>query len=152
MKTCPACKQTKPTPEFGKNRARRDGLQIYCRPCTKEVQHRWYVKHKEGHSEYVKRRRAEAADEKAELIVEYLKSHCCVDCGEADPVVLEFDHVKGPKRFTIGSCLAPGYSWTAIQREIRKCEVRCANCHRRKTARQFGYRKAVLMNLTRDDV
>jgi hypothetical protein len=32
-KTCSRCGQTKPPEMFGPNRARKDGLQVYCRPC-----------------------------------------------------------------------------------------------------------------------
>jgi hypothetical protein len=60
-----------------------------------------------------------------------------VDCGETDPVVLEFDHVRD-KLKDIGYMVTVGFSWSAIQLEIEKCEVRCANCHRRKTARVQG--------------
>jgi hypothetical protein len=55
-------------------------------------------------------------------------------------MVLEFDHVRGDKLNSV-SVLAYslGASLKRIQTEIDKCEVRCANCHRRKTARQFGW-------------
>lgn len=72
------------------------------------------------------------------LINEYLKSKECVDCGEGDPVVLEFDHtVRSDKFKTINKMLSGHYSWNAIHLEIQKCEVRCANCHRRKTYKQL---------------
>ena len=57
----------------------------------------------------------------------------CVDCGEADPARLHFDH-KDPKEksFTVG--LAFGrFSWERIIAELMKCELRCAPCHYAKT-------------------
>jgi hypothetical protein len=72
-------------------------------------------------------------------LVEYLKSHPCVDCGEKDIVVLQFDHVRGRKKFQISSKVMSGYSWLTILKEIQKCEVRCANDHIRRH-RKGGYR------------
>jgi hypothetical protein len=72
------------------------------------------------------------------LIYEYLLTHPCVDCGENDPVVLEFDHVTGEKKYNIADVIRSGRTWQAITKEIEKCEVRCANCHRRATARRKG--------------
>ena len=71
----------------------------------------------------------------------YLKVHPCVDCGEADPTVLDFDHVRESKAFNIANAITR-LAWTRIVREIQKCEVRCANCHRRKTARENQWFKA----------
>lgn len=75
--------------------------------------------------------------------VEYLREHPCVDCGEADPVVLDFDHLPGfEKRFEIARAVnASTRSWSSILTEIAKCEVVCANCHRRRTAMRGGHRK-----------
>jgi hypothetical protein len=64
----------------------------------------------------------------------------CVDCGEQDPVVLDLDHVFGVKAFNIGDAITR-LSWGKIQGELEKCVVRCANCHRRKTAKQFQWFK-----------
>jgi len=71
------------------------------------------------------------------FIYEYLSVHPCVDCKEPDPVVLEFDHVRGQKVDTISN-LAFRYtsSLKRIKLEIKKCEVRCANCHRRRHAKE----------------
>lgn len=63
----------------------------------------------------------------------------CVDCGEDDPVVLEFDHVRGDKAGSISLMIHNGVSLETLIIEINKCQVRCANCHRRKTARDRGY-------------
>lgn len=66
----------------------------------------------------------------------FKRSTGCVDCGETDPVVLDFDH-KDPatKQFNIGAHGA-SYGWARTLEEIAKCDVRCANCHRRRHANE----------------
>jgi hypothetical protein len=68
---------------------------------------------------------------------QYMLEHACVDCGEDDPRVLDFDHLRD-KTMEIGALVRSGYSWKRIAQEITKCEIRCANCHRRRTAKQVG--------------
>jgi len=64
----------------------------------------------------------------------------CVDCGVKDPVVFEFDHVRGKKVSSIGELMHKAVPWQTIAHEMAKCEIRCANCHRRRTAAQFGWK------------
>jgi len=54
----------------------------------------------------------------------------CVDCGETNPVVLDFDHVRGEKILCISDMARGAYCLKTIKEEIEKCEVRCSNCHR----------------------
>ena len=69
-----------------------------------------------------------------------MKSNPCVDCNEADPIVLEFDHRDDVEKIAeVGKLVANGYKWETIKEEIDKCDVRCANCHRRRTAKQFNW-------------
>jgi transcriptional regulator with XRE-family HTH domain len=62
-----------------------------------------------------------------------LSRSACVDCGCSDLLVLEFDHVRGRKVAPVMNLVRAGASFDRLRREIRKCEVRCANCHRRRT-------------------
>jgi hypothetical protein len=66
------------------------------------------------------------------FLLEYLRATPCVDCGERDPVVLDFDHV-GVKRRGVVQLAGQECSIANLEREIAECEVRCANCHRRRT-------------------
>ena len=68
------------------------------------------------------------------VVLNYLDSHPCLDCGESDPVVLEFDHVRGEKFRNISWLVLHRSSIDLIEQEIEKCDVVCANCHRRRTA------------------
>jgi hypothetical protein len=64
-------------------------------------------------------------------------SAACVDCGERDPVVLDFDHV-GAKRDLVVQLAYREHSIASIEREIAECQIRCANCHRRSTIEKQG--------------
>ena len=74
-----------------------------------------------------------------EKLFGFLSQQKCIDCGENDPIVLEFDHTNQNKKFKqISTMLSGHYSWESLSREIEKCEIRCANCHRRKTYVQLN--------------
>jgi hypothetical protein len=67
-----------------------------------------------------------------------LARSACIDCGESDSLVLEFDHV-GTKRENVSRLAWSGSSLATIDAEIAKCEIRCANCHRRVTSARGGH-------------
>jgi 5-methylcytosine-specific restriction endonuclease McrA len=76
--------------------------------------------------------------ENLRLVRAYLREHLCTDCGEPDIVVLEFDHLRD-KTAAVSALVHQGVSWERVLEEIAKCEVVCANCHRRRTARRAGH-------------
>jgi hypothetical protein len=73
-----------------------------------------------------------------EYVYQYLLNHPCISCGEADPRVLEFHHRHGKDR-SVSELVAAGYSLATIQAEIDKCDVLCANCHRKLTMDERGW-------------
>lgn len=93
--------------------------------------------YQQNKAEYMRRAAEGKRRAKADIhafLTDYLRDHPCVDCGEDDPVVLEFDHRPGErKRFDIGNFRNGGYGLASVQTEVSKCDVRCANCHRRMT-------------------
>ena len=52
MKTCPQCQQTKPSSAYSKKRSAKDGLQTYCKDCSKEYRTNNSNKLKEQRKEY----------------------------------------------------------------------------------------------------
>jgi hypothetical protein len=73
---------------------------------------------------------------KRDFVRAYLETHPCVDCAESDPVCLDFDHVRSKKSGNVCDMVYSSCKLETIQREIEKCDVRCANCHRKVTARR----------------
>jgi hypothetical protein len=140
-KACGHCHRSKAatTEFFGINRRNEDGLQRYCLTCSRAKDKKHYE------ASAARRRRLREATHNTRIrnlnyLWEYLTNHPCVDCGENNPVVLEFDHVRGVKKNRVSVLASRGaYSISVLQAEIDKCEVRCANCHRIKTAKQFGW-------------
>lgn len=53
---------------------------------------------------------------------------------------MDFDHVRGKKSFNIGGGKMGTPSFEAIEVEIAKCDLVCANCHRIRTEKR-GYWK-----------
>lgn len=138
VKHCKRCDETRSLDDFGNNRSTKDGRQVYCKACVKVINADYYKRTPEKNVDrYASRARAVASAR--EYIWTHLKANPCVDCDESDVVVLEFDHVRGTKSFDISYAVRNSYSVDTIKAEITKCDVRCANCHRRVTAERAGY-------------
>ncbi len=138
-KKCGRCGIVKDAAAFGGNRAKSDGLQSHCRECKRAFQQAWYARNKQQHIANVHRNRKARTRAIRTQTQRYLAENPCVDYGESEPLMLDFDHVRGQKRGEISQMVSDGLSWEAIQAEIAKCEVRCVRCHRRKTAAQLGW-------------
>lgn len=142
LRKCTICKLDKETIEFNKKSNRKDGLQVHCKLCNSERAKEYYRKNRKEHLVAVREVKRRVIERARTLIVNYLSTHPCVDCGEKDPVVLDFDHKDPESKYKCVSIMCcEGYGIDRLKLEIEKCDVRCANCHRRKTAKDFGYYK-----------
>ena len=81
------------------------------------------------------------------FVYDYLLTHPCVDCSEKDPIVLEFDHITNNKSYDISKMINNRWSPQKVLEEINKCQVRCANCHRKKTAKTFAWFKDLISKI-----
>lgn len=96
----------------------------------------WYQQNKAAHKIAVAARKQRALAETQMAYWNYLQEHPCVQCDEDDPIVLDADHISGKKRQSISLMIARGCCWKTINEELKKCQILCANCHRRETARR----------------
>jgi hypothetical protein len=126
MKMCPRCCQTQPRDQFYRSSASKDGLYAYCKACHRDKKRARSEDQRRGqyliNRACLRRQRTEIAAIKA--------SRGCLQCGERHPACLDFHHRDpGDKLFEIGS---NHYRAAALlSAEIDKCDVLCANCHRK---------------------
>jgi exonuclease III len=114
-----------------------------CKACEAARMKSYYAANPElynKHKGYVARNDAKWKAAVNTYILEVLKSRGgCLDCGETNIIVLEFDH-RDPtaKSFSITSARQSKVSWDQLVEEIDKCDVVCANCHKIRSAKMFG--------------
>ena len=127
--------------ELSAFRIRRGKHEQPCKKCYLEYGRRHYQNNKQYYIDKADKRSAAVLREVRALVWAYLREHPCVDCGINDPRVLEFDHVRGEKKYNVSEMQNQRHTVKALFEEIGKCEVRCANCHRIKTHNQFQWHK-----------
>lgn len=135
MKRCSGCGETKPYSEFHKNRARRDGLQGYCKPCRAVIDHTEYERSRGGP------RPSRIWDRgRTEWLSSLKTGQPCTDCRRVfTPAVMQWDHLPGKEK--LGD-ISTGLRWRSraeVLEEIAKCELVCANCHAMRTFERNGW-------------
>jgi hypothetical protein len=142
MYKCCRCKETLSRDQFGGIKKRND----YCRPCKYAIDREY----KKNNIEKTRKNNSAAQQRRyiknRELLCQYLTENPCITCGESDIVVLDFDHRDPSTKRTTISKAATSWSWETIKTEIDKCDVLCANCHRRKTAKELVWYKHARMD------
>lgn len=136
---CRKCQVVKPETEFAWRNQATNTKQTHCKVCQKQFDLKTKL-----NPNYLKRKQQDKqkqSEKLQKLVLEYLITHFCVDCGEKDPVVLEFDHIQN-KCDSIANLVKRRVSTQTLLDEIAKCEIRCANCHRRKTSKQLKWYKS----------
>jgi hypothetical protein len=79
--------------------------------------------------DYHRNRHARLRREIALFLRAYKAENPCTDCGNHFPeYVMEFDHV--PERGKAQSLISAVVSWVTLDREMEKCDLVCANCHK----------------------
>jgi hypothetical protein len=145
MKRCSMCGETKRFDDFMWNHIATGKRDSYCRPCRALYKREHYAANKQRYLDNAAAWTRRTAVDRLSWLLDYFEEHPCVDCGESDPVVLEFDHLRD-KKFGVATGMR-NKNWELVLAEIEKCDVVCANCHRRRTARRGGFRRAGVAQL-----
>lgn len=124
-KYCNKCKSHKSVEQFGKNKAKKDGLQTRCKTCDTLYKKSLYSQNKD----FYKSKTRKAKRDKAAWMREFKKTLHCEQCGDKRWYVLDFHHIDG-KEDGVSDMVSRNCSIEKILKEIDKCKVLCSNCHR----------------------
>lgn len=128
LKRCTKCGLDKDETDYSRRRINGPTLN-QCKACMKDYQRAHYRSNKQ---QYLNRNR-HYRKRVAEMIRE-LKQRPCADCGQSyPPRVMDFDHREGEEKYKDVARLTGNCSARVVLREIAKCDVVCANCHRQRT-------------------
>ena len=137
---CAKCKKRMDVRNFNWRNKAQGRRQSYCRKCQMEYTMENYRNNREVY--YSRNRRHK--EKRRIALLKYLIEHPCVDCGETDPVLLDFDHKNHKEKIgNVSEMHHKGVAWEEITTEIKKCEIRCVKCHRKKTAKENGWQEVV---------
>jgi hypothetical protein len=132
-KTCSRCKKKKPVEQFPwKSKA--EGTRIsYCAPCRGQYNREYYSKNPAQRVLITKRNR-----DRIYVFLDEMKQQPCKDCKNTfPPCAMEFDHLNPKTKLgTIARLVHEGASKERLLKEIKKCDLVCANCHRLRTCRR----------------
>lgn len=127
MKLCSICKTNKSTDSFYKNRKKKDGLQNYCKDCSLKRRIEYYKKN----SKYYKAKNKSQVTKARDFIQQAKRKGNCSKCKDDRWYVLDFHHLsKETKLDGLAKMVTRGYSLDNLQKEMEKCILLCANCHR----------------------
>jgi len=138
---CTGCGLERPIGEFPIKNKKSGRRSTRCRACRSAYGKLHYQKNRDRYCARPRAPRHEQREPYWAWVMTFLASHPCIDCGETDPIVLQFDHRDGTTKVDAVGTMLNRASWGALLSEIAKCDVRCANCHRLRTARQFDWTK-----------
>lgn len=100
---------------------------------VKKQKRRYYKKHPEKLSKYNRMRH----QKRINYIQDYKLSKGCSVCGyNKCAEALDFHHTGSNKNFRIALSIGKNKSLEEIKREMDKCIILCANCHREKHAKE----------------
>src|ERR1022692_138833 len=120
-KCCPKCHLTKCASEFPRRDPERHSPSAYCKPCQRVYSRAHYQRNKVKHNHRRRVNQREYRIRNRKFLAEILVNASCVDCGEGAPIVLEFDHIAGTKRYDISKMIHIGSSVASLREELAKC-------------------------------
>ena len=139
---CIRCHRDLRPTNFHRSPAWKSGRSSTCKTCRAS----WRQKNTRYRAAQL-RAKKRGIQRSREFVWCYLAQHPCKSCGERDPCVLTFDHVRN-KYMNVSRMIINGCTPPRLLMEIKKCNVLCFNCHMRRTMKQLRYGKYTKLGVT----
>jgi hypothetical protein len=121
------CKEELSVEQFKKNSHHKDGLQSQCIECQRQYRREHYLKNR---AKYIFKTH-EAKKARVLWFKDFKSNLACIKCGEDHPACIDFHHPEGGKKGDVSKMVRCA-SQERLLEEIDKCDVLCANCHRKE--------------------
>lgn len=119
------------------------GKRSDCKRCHRKTMRPRSLAHYRANRNYYRERNRKRSAEIIAYIRAYKAGKSCMDCGKPYPFwILDFDHrIGADKDEMLSRVYRRGWSLARVQREIDKCDLVCANCHRDRTYKRATERR-----------
>lgn len=132
MKTCNTCQKEKNESEF---HSKGNGqIQTKCKLCQSDYSKVYYQSYKNKIKTNCKKNNKVLRIRNKNFVNNYKSERGCSNCNEREPVALDFHHTENNKEDSVARMARSSYSIVHILKEIAKCIILCANCHRKHHA------------------
>lgn len=128
MKKCSTCKEYKTLEHFSRKKG--EVFNSQCRQCAALASRKHYILNKDKVNQRSKRNKVKYVENSKQFILEYLSKNPCSSCGCEDIRCLDFHHTNKAEKSNNVSTLVTAGCINVLKKEVSKCVVLCANCHR----------------------
>lgn len=114
-------------------------------PRLLEKRREHYRNNKESYLERARKRECEMK----KFVIDLKNAGSCKECDASypdEPWLMEFDHRDQTTKSKAISAIVKSGSWKKLHEEIDKCDLLCVVCHRRRTAKQLGWKLYEFVN------
>lgn len=127
-KQCSKCKTVKSRTDYNIKKSTKDGLAYHCKSCEKEAHRKHYQSNK---SDYISRAK-QRLRQNTILYKKWREGLICSICNETDWHCIELHHIDPTlKEFDIGGSTGHSINSPKFKKELSKCIIVCANCHKK---------------------
>lgn len=134
-KICSKCKEEKLITDFAIRSKEKNTFANKCKQCHNNYNKQWYRDNEKPHKVKTYAAKAKRKLQMAQAIFDMKKITPCKDCEVIlHPFFMDYDHLDPSDKIEcISGMISAMYPFETIINEVKKCELLCVMCHRKRT-------------------